>query len=875
MSATGLAASLFRVLLYASPGSFRREYGAQIRDDFDDALRDEGRAHGAFAATAFALAAYADIVWTGVREYGQMIWRDLVFAVRSLRRTPLFAFVAIATLALAIGANATAFSILRAVVLAPLPYADPDRLVAVQVSEHGKFSRWSLPNYADVAGETPAFARSAAYVNTGATLTGAGSPQHLDGFAITAGFFDVLQTRPELGRFFTRRDARPGTHDVIVSDGFWRRTLHAAPTAIGGTLRLDGVAYRIVGIAPAKLAQPGMDRGFTNPSYWIVLPDDGTGTQYHNRSFNVFAMIARLHAGESLDVARAQLTVAQKRLSRKYPDDDRGIVYTPLSLTDALVGSMRVVLFAIFAAVTGVLLIACANVGNLLLSRAAARTRELALRTALGASRRRLIAQLLVETFALALAGGATGLVLAWGAVEAFAGLAPSDIPRVADVTLDGTAVLYTFGAVIFCTLFAGLAPALFSSTRNLVGALKAGGRGGDAASGRHARNALVAFEIALTLALVVAAGLVLRSFISLTSQPLGFEPSGVTVVGRVQIPHDRYPTDQSVADFMARVIAKASALPGVHDVAWAIAPPFERTQIGVVFQLLAERPAPRGDEPTTAVNLIDPHYFVTLRQPLERGRAFTSDDQLTSANVAIVNAAFVRRFISRGDALGRRMTVGISATGHSGPRTIVGVAGDTRTSYALPPEPTVYLPAQQVPFPDMALVVRGDGAAAKAVAAVVPSVDPLMPVPAQHTLASLMAEDTARARLGVASIGALAFVALSLALAGIYAVVSYGVAQRTQELGVRMALGARATHVVRDVVTRALGITGIGVSAGIVLAVFAARAIADQLYGVAPFDPATFAIVIIAIVLASAAAALIPARRATRVDPIVALRYE
>jgi len=874
MNGTGVAATLFRLLLYASPRGFRAEYGTQMRGDFTDALRDTRCAHGSIAAASFALYAYADILWTGIREYARMIWRDFIFAARSLRRTPMLAFIVVATLALAVGANTTAFSILRAVVLKPLPYLNGNRLIAVQAFFDGSLGSFSLPNYADVVTGTPAFEHTAAYVNTGATMTSGGSPMQLAGFKTTSRFFDVLGVRPELGRFFTPDDARIAVHDIVLSDQLWRHDFHAAPAAVGSFLRLGGVPYRIIGITPAAFQQPGMRDGFDTPDYWTSLPDSGAGTQYAGRGYQAFSVIGRLRPRSSLEAARSQLAILQTRLVSKYPDPDRTIEFKAISLGDALVGSMRFVLFAMFAAVTGVLLIACANVGNLLLSRATARERELAVRMALGASRGRLIGQLLVETFTLAFIGGAAGLALAWGAVAAFGGLRPADIPRAGDVSIDGVATFYTLGVVGLCTLLAGLAPALMAASRNLSPSLKSGGRGGDASRGRVARGTLVSFEIAVTLALVVAAGLVVRSFVTLTHQRLGFVPTGVTVVGRVQIPSNRYPTDQSVAGFLTRVTARLGTLPGVKDVAWALVVPFDKTEIDSSFQFVGERFARAGEEPVAAFNAVGPQYFTALRQPIERGRAFTAADRMTTQNVVIVNGSFVKRFVPQGNVLGRRLSTGISASSGSHVRTIVGVVSDTLPAYGISPEPTMYVPAGQVPFPNMELVVRGQ-VFSKLVAAIIPAVDPLMPVPPRSSLSALMSEDAARTRLSVASVGALAFVALMLALAGIYAVVSYGVAQRTHELGVRLALGAHAANIVLEVVSREMRVAGVGVLVGIIFAGFVARAISGELYGVAPFDPLTFGVVIIAVVLASLAAALVPAWRATRVDPIVALRYE
>ncbi len=879
MSGTAFAASLFSLLLYAAPGPFRCEYGPQMRRDFADALRDERAVRGLFGAILFALGAYADILATGLREQAAMIFRDLVFAARSLRKTPLFALVVVATLALAIGANASVFSILRAVVLAPLPYAQPGRLVAVEDMVRGKPSEFALPDFADIKAQDAGLEQAAAFFKQSETMTGRGRPQRLAGIATTTELFATLGTQPELGRFFTATEGRRGAaRTIVVSDALWRTALGGDPQIVGQTLVLDGISYRVIGVAPRGFAQPSPRVGFSEVSFWQPLPDDGAGTaDYGSRNYHAFDAIARLRRGTSIASANAQLAAITSRIARHDPADDKNLAARTTMLDESLVGSVKPLLFAVFAAVAGVLLVACANVSNLLLSRAASRDRELAVRVALGASRRRIIAQLLVETFGLTLVGGVFGIAIAIGIVRGFIALGPRDIPRLDAVSVDSIAILYTLGVVALCTLLAGLVPAFASSRRDVTTALKAAGRSGDASSGARTRGGLVAAEIALTLALVVAAGLVVRSFVALTQQPLGFDPTGVYVVGPVDLPAKRYATPASQAHFMSAVVARATAVPGVADVAWTATPPFSGEDLGVAFQIASRAKPPAGDEPSSTFNLVGPQYFATVHDELREGRFFTDGDRLGAPDVVVVNKAFVQTFLKGQRVVGARIVPQLSVSNTVPLRTIVGVVADMRRSYAKPAVPMAYLPAAQFPWTGSFLVVRAAASSrvAAAVAASVPASDALMPLPKLFPLSASLAQNIAQTRLAVASLSALGLIALALSIAGIYAVVSYGVTQRTHELGIRMALGARASHVIRNVVRGALRLTALGVLAGIVLAGFTVRFVAAQLYGVTPFDPLTFATVIVIIAFAASSAALIPARRATRVDPIVALRYE
>jgi putative ABC transport system permease protein len=870
---------LMRIALALCPPAFRREYGAAIVSDFQLAFSDERTVHGAFGAFTYALGATWDLLTTALREYAAMIFRDVTYAFRALRKTPSFTAIVVATLALAIGANAAVFSILHAVVLAPLPYDDPAHLIALTSISKGTAVPLSLPDYADVTLHRPGMiASAAAFRKASQTMTGHGEPRSLDVIETTPRLFETLSVRPQIGRFANEGDAARGAaRTIVLSDGLWHSAFAANPGVLGSNVALNGDSYRIIGVAPPSFRQPQIGKGFQRADLWTFLPENGAGTEY-DRDFHSFEAVARTQPGVSDTSLAASLDTSMRELARRYPsiDSETSIGFT--SLTDSLVGSARTLLFALFAAVGAVLLVACANVANLLLSRAAAREREFSVRIAVGASRGRIVAQLLVETFVLASAGGAIGIGLAYAVVAAFVAFHPANIPRADLATVDIASILYTLGIVAFCTLVAGLAPGFTSAQRDVALALRNAGRGGDANRGARARSALVACEIAMTLALVISAGLVVRSFIALTAQPLGFDAGRVEIVGDIDLPEKRYGVDAAREAFMTRVVATTQTIPGVAHAAWAAAPPFGTSHFGTSFKIAGRAVRP-GFEPVTDFNPVGPDYFRILHGTLLAGRPFTNDDRMGTLPVVIVNDAFARRFFPGRSPIGARIAPSISlwANAKAPMRTIVGVTADIRTSYLNPPLPSVFLPARQFPLTVSSLVIEPAPGAdpGAAVAANLATLDPLLAKPVVTPLSSLLARDVATQRLSVAALCSLAFVALALSIAGVFAVVSYGVSQRTHEFGVRMALGADARQILRMVVGGAMRLAFTGVVLGLLVAVAGTRFLKDQLFDTQPLDPMTFGGVTALIIVAALVAALLPARRATRVDPIVALRYE
>jgi predicted permease len=838
--------------------------------DLANSMAEEEELHGSFASFGLFVRACCDAVIAGFAERFAMIFRDIIFAFRSLRRTPLFSLVIIATLAVAIGANAAVFSVLRAVVFAPLPYAEPQNLVVVHRLQGGfDLQAWSLPNAQDIREQNRVFTDVAVTTHQRGTITGVGKPRQLYGMQTTWPVFNILGVHPELGRFFQAGDEQPGSGlPIIVSDNLWRTAFGSDTQIIGRAMTLDAQSYRVIGVAPPRFRFPySLFRQLVDADYWTVLRTD---PKTYTRGSNSFGMIARLRPGITSAAATADVSRVIAGLARRYPASNATLTARLVPFTDVFIGDVRPLLFAAFGAVVGIVAIACANVANLILSRSAARDRELAIRFAIGATRRRIVSQILTETLLLAIGSGILGIALAAALINAFIAFNPLQIPRLDDIHIDAVVVAYTFGIVALCAVASGIVPALALSRPQLAEALKAAGRGGDSSRGTRARNAFVVLEIAISVALVVSSGLIVRSFATLANTPLGIDVHNVSVASFAGLPQARYRTQAQIANFYRDSAERVRTIPGVLSAAWVVgtSPLLTRGFNGPMN--VEGRPEPIGDAVSAA--FVGPQIFSAYGMELKAGRSFTDRDRLGAAPVAIVDEAFEHAYF-RGSAIGQW----VNPFG-AGRMTIVGVVANVRNSFASPYEPNCYIPIQQLTFTltdGVRLLVRTrpgvhlDAAIATAVTAS----DPLLAAAQVRSLQSFADEALTQTRFSALLIGSLGLVALFLAVAGIYAVVSFGVAQRTQEFGIRRALGARGSAIIRNVLARAARLAGVGILGGIILAGFAAGLVRDQLFETTTLDPLTYGIVILLVAFAAFLASLGPAMRAIRVDPVVALR--
>lgn len=868
---------IFRALLALAPQSFRARYGAAMREDFRTDLE---RSANGIAAFRYASHVYADLVRAAIDERTANVRRDIVYALRSVRKTPGFAIIVVGTLALAIGANTAVFSVLRGVVLSPLPYDDVDRLVVLHGLRDGQPFGFSLPDFADLhaGSKTLATAALAVQYSESHVYEATGEPHAVALATITPQYFDVFGVKPIVGRFFRDDDVRSNASNaLVVSERFWRTQLAADPRVVGRIVRFEDTAYRVIGIAPARISPPGDAVASSDSDAWRAISERRATKQY-NRDSHYFDGIARLRPAATLEGTRAELGTIFAGLRVRYPQSDKRYGVGVNGILDELLGDIRPTLFAIFAAVAAVLAIASANVANLLLGRASARERELVVRLALGASRRRVIAQLMTETFGFVLAGGALGLGIAYALVAAFVAARPTFVPRIDDIRIDAATLAYTLGVVVVVTIAAGLAPAFALSRRDLATALHSAGRSGDASRGARGRAALVVFEIACTLALVVVAGLTLRSYAALTNRPLGFDPSGLRIVGDVQTSGKRFDSDGRRAEFFASTLARVRAIPGVANAAWSFGGPFLGTQWNQGFRIVGTPATPTGGL-SARNNIVDSSYFAVYGEPLRRGRIFTAADRAGARDVVVVNEAFAHKFFGSATPLGKQLDFGSidDRKTMTAPPTIVGVVADARNSYTSDVPPTIFRPIAQAPpyIAYLAVKTNANIALDAKLADAIVATDPHLVRPVVTSLEALMIQSAARTRLTMQCLLALALIAFALALTGIFAVVSYGVSQRTHEFGIRLALGARPIAIRRAVVARAMRVAFVGIAIGVVFAALATRAFAVTLYDVAPLDPLTFATVIALILFAALGAALVPAWRATRVDPVIALRAD
>ena len=798
---------------------------------------------------------------------------DVRVAARSLGKTPGFTAVVILTLALGIGANAAIFSVLNAVILRPLPYPSSDRIMTLWTNND--VQGWpedvsGFPNFSDWRAQNTTFVEMAAFTGATRAITGSGEPEQLRGAVVFPTFFTVRGVSPARGRALTMEDFDADRRVVVLSDDLWRRRFGADPRILGTTIQLGGVPHEVVGVMPDRFSFPS--RG---TEFWIPFAKAVTNDPRGNFWLQV---IGRLEPGVTVERASAELSTIAARLEKEYPATNEKLGVTIIPLHENTVGDVRPALLLLMGAVGFVLLIACANVANLLLARGATRAREIAVRAALGAGRGRIVRELLTESITLAIAGGALGLLLAKWGVDLLVALGPDALPRMHEVTVDGTMMVFTLLASLVTALLFGLPPALRASSVDLSETMKQGTRSMSAArGGARVRRALVVSEIALALMLLIGAGLLVASFRRLSSVDAGFSGDGL-LTARINLPQGKFPQPALARAFYADLLERARALPGVQSAAYTTSLPLSSLVNGSLIQIDGRPPMPDLDQKEVRRSIISPEYFSTLGIRLLAGRAFTAQDRGDTTNVVIVNETMKTLHFLGEDPVGRRMRWGCVSDGCPW-MTVVGVVNDTKQDgldeFVRPEVYTSYLQQPRLAF-SIALRTGGDPAAlAPLLRTTLRALDPDVPLSGVATMEQLTAESVATRRFNTLLLAIFSSLALVLAIVGIYGVMSYSVSQRRQEVGIRMALGAHASQVVRLVLREAMTLAGIGIAIGVAISIAVTRLLGTLLFEVSATDVTTFTVTAAILASVALAASYIPARRAAGVDPLVALRSE
>jgi putative ABC transport system permease protein len=806
---------------------------------------------------------------------------DLRFGLRMLRKHPAFTAIAIITLAFGIGANTAIFSVVNAVLLRALPVADPDRLVMVYEANMARgFNRGSVApgNYLTWKARQSVFEEIGAFGAQSFTLAGNDGAEMLEGARVSANLFGLLRAAPVLGRAITSEEDRPGgERAVILSHGLWRRRFGGAQNVVGQSITLDDKPYAIVGVMPEGFGFPSR-----NVDIWAPAALDAE-RGLDGMTGRILQVIARLKPQATIEQARAEMGVITRGMAQANPNFNADLSANIVPLREEVVSGWRRILLILFGVVACVLLISCANVANLLLARAATRTRETAIRVAVGANRLRIVRLLLMESLLLAGAGGIAGLLIGWWGVDALVALSPFDQLRERGVGMDANVAWFTFALTFLTGLLFGLAPALKSSKPDLNESLNNGGRGATAGAGL--RSMLVVSEIALSLVLLAGAGLMIRSFLRLQSVDSGFDPRNVLTL-RLSLPEARYPEANQVVSFYQQLTERLGRLPGVESVAATHALPL--SGMGGIRPFTVEgRPRQEpGNAPTVQYRMISPGYFRTMKIPLFRGRDFTKQDEGQAAGVVIINQAFQRRYFPDEDPVGKRITLG----GYDDQLgEIVGVVGDVRHWWAgTEAEPEMYWDNSQVWMArsptlcrlrrSLTLALRTSGDPQSLIQDVrreVIALDKALPVIGVRTMEERMGASLAGRRFNTLLLSLFAALALILAVVGLYGVISYTVAESTREIGVRMALGAQTGDVLRLIIGNGMTLTIAGVGIGLLASFALTRLMKEMLFEVGPTDPLTFVAIAVLLTAAALTACYIPARRATKVDPMIALRTE
>jgi putative ABC transport system permease protein len=803
-----------------------------------------------------------------------MIARDLRYTLRTLVKQRGFTAVAVLTLAIALAANTAIFSVVNAILLRPLPYPNPNQLVNVTGLDRiggGELTVFSYPNYLDIRAQAKTLEHVSVFTRGRAFLMEGAEPELLAGLDVTANFADLLGVRPQLGRFFTpAEDTENGAQ--VISHSLWQRKFSGDPRIIGRAIRFGtaGGLRTVIGVMPEGFRFPVNEQ----PRDWYTPFMQDIGPAKDQRDSIWMSMVARMRPGVTIDQASAELKTIAQRLEKAYPDANTGLSIFVESMHEVAVRPVRPALLMLFAAVAVVLLIGCANVANLLLARATARHKEISIRAALGASRGRITMQLLVESVVLSLLAGAVGLLLASWGIDALLAFAPKEVPRLDTVSLDGKVLLFSMILSLFTGIAFGLAPALSASRPNLTEALKEGTRGSTEGKRNRLRSMLVVSAVAMSLMLLAGAGLLLRSFIHVTGIDVGYDHRNA--IGLDISPRTLgYPDDEKARLFLERLMNEIRTMPGVEKVGGVDSLPLAPSESFWSFEFVGRAEPPPGQGPSSKVSMVTPGFFEAMRIPLIRGRDITAQDVPNAPSVLVINESFARTHYPNENPIGKKLR--FEGGGNPYEAEIVGIVGDVRWRSLTEESPaTMFMPHAQRFRRFLSIVVRAPNAESlgPALRDVVRRVDPQQPIVAINTLADTRVESVAARRFNVILLSVLAVVALVLATTGIFSVMNYAVTQRTTEIGIRMALGAEARDVFRLIVGHAARLVAIGTIIGVVGSLLSGRAIGTLLYGVKPADPWTFAAIVVVIATAALLASYIPARRAARVDPLVAIRY-
>jgi putative ABC transport system permease protein len=816
--------------------------------------------------------------------------RDLRHSLRSLLKQPLFSGIVVLTFALGIGANSAVFSVVNAVLLRPLPFQNPQNLVALgefdtrETADPGtEIDSTSYLDYVDWRDQSKVFEQVAVYTNQSvSTLTDGNEALHVQGESVSADLFPLLGIQPALGRVFLPKEDEPGNHVVILSHELWQRRFGADPSILGRTLTLDGQGFQVIGVMPPRFTYPL--RFSSPPELWITMsklrerPKDGSEPMTEQRDNDFFSCIARLKPNVSIQQAQANIDTITANWRRQYPDSKLHVGAKVVPEISAMIGSTSPALFMLCAMAGCVLLVACVNVANLLLVRSLSRNREISIRAALGAGRWQIIRQLLAESMLLGSVGGFAGLLIAIWGIDSLKAFLPS-IPRIDEISPDPRVLAFTALVSLGVGILAGLLPAWRASHLNLAGSLNENSRGSTegAGSGRT-RATLVVVEMVFALVLLASAGLLVESFVRLQKVPAGFDATNI-MTARVNLPESNYGKPQQAADFYKKLLASVSTLPGVQSAgaAWWI--PLSGSEIGFNFNI-EQHPVAAGQQPVAEVNVVTPDYFQAVRAPIREGRGFTERDDRQAPPVAIVSESLAKQYFPGEDPIGKRITPNGSVDPGKPPvREIVGVVADMHLiSLRQAPKPQIYIPHQQFAIQSMSIFVRTQMDPQSLIGALrrsVGEIDKDVPIYRTRTLADYMSSSVAQPRLNAMLVGLFALIALLLAAAGIFGVMSYSVTQRKQEIGIRLALGAQRYDVLRLIIFQGMRFVGTGVLLGLIGVFACGRLLQSLLFGIGATDLGTMFAVTVILTAVAFVACLLPARRATLVDPVQALRSE